>query len=299
MEHEKTGFIGLGQMGAGMANNLLGLTGNLMVFDAVPSAVEKMTGKGFEIAPDVKVLADQCRVVVLCLPQAPDVEAVLFGENGILEKERRGLIILDASTLDRSAARDFSLRCESLGATYCDCPVSGLPARAANGTLTVMFGGPKETFDRVHPLLDATAQSLIYCGDVGSGQAMKAINNIIYNINIVALCEVLPMAVAAGLDPEILAELVSSGSSRSFAADHFIPKMMSGQFSDDFPMGNAFKDILNVQGMAKETNAQMPVTTAMVSTYQSALDAGFGQEPKHAMLKVYEKILGVQFRSVS
>jgi len=160
----------------------------------------------------------------------------------------------------------------------------------------VMFGGSKDAFDLASPHLKSFATEIIHCGPVGCGQAMKAVNNIIYNVNIAALCEVLPLAVAVGLDPEEVGRLVTSASSRSFASDYFVPRMLERRFDTDFTMNEAYKDIVNIQRMGIETRAHLPVVNSMISTYQAAMHAGYGGEPKSAMLKVYEKALGVEFR---
>jgi 3-hydroxyisobutyrate dehydrogenase-like beta-hydroxyacid dehydrogenase len=158
-----------------------------------------------------------------------------------------------------------------------------------------MFGGTKEAFEEARAYLEAFGNDIIHGGPLGCGQAMKAINNIIYDVNIVALCEVLPLAVAAGLDPDEVARLVTTGSSRSFASEYFVPRMMARRFDSDFAMGDAYKDIVNVQQMARETGASLPLVDAMTESYRAALDAGLGDEPKSAILKIYEKALGVEF----
>lgn len=296
MNFKNIGFIGLGQMGGGMALNLLRATGALSVHDPSPAAVEPLAQAGAKVFDSPASMASECDLILLCLPYSPQVDTVMFGEQGLLSGNTGNLTVIDTSTLDRQHAIEFSERAAEANITYCDCPVSGLPARAQSGTLAVMFGGDRNTFDTTEKLLSSFGESVIYCGDIGCGQAMKAVNNIIYNINIAALCEVLPMAVAAGLDPEELAKLVTSGSSRSFASGHFVPKMMAGEFSNDFKMGDAYKDIVNMQRIGIETGAAMPVTNAMINTYQSAMAAGYKDEPKSAMLKVYEQVLGVRFR---
>ncbi len=207
------------------------------------------------------------------------------------------LTIIDTTTLDRTEAIAIEGEAADVGIAYRDCPVSGMPFRAENGTLTTMFGGPRDEFDRVASTLRAFGEDVIYAGPLGSGQAMKAINNIIYNVNIAALCEVLPLAVAVGLDPEEVGRLVTSASSRSFASDYFVPRMLERRFDTDFSMEDAYKDIVNVQRMGVETRASLPVVNAMVATYQAALAADLGDQPKSAMLKVYEKALGVRFAS--
>ncbi|MEK9616711.1 MAG: NAD-binding protein, partial [Deltaproteobacteria bacterium] len=182
------------------------------------------------------------------------------------------------------------------GIQYADCPVSGLPARAREGKLTLMFGGSQTLFGQVSPLLELLGKNIVYCGEVGSGQLMKAVNNIIYNINIVALCEILPLGVAAGISIDALEQVVTSASSRSFAGDHFIPRMMAREFEGDFPLAGAYKDILNMQKVATEKQALTPLMNAMISSYQNALADGLGDEPKSAIIKIYEKVLGIEFK---
>ena len=139
----------------------------------------------------------------------------------------------------------------------------------------------------------------MHCGDIGSGQLMKAFNNIIYNVNIAALCEVLPLAMKAGLDTEVLAKVMTSGSSRSFASEYFVPRILDAEFREDFSMGSAYKDIVNVQEAATRLSAMTPVVNAMIGIYQQAIAQGFEDEPKSAMIKVYEQALGVEFRRKS
>ena len=290
------GFIGLGRMGRGMALNLIKSVDGLHVFDSQPDAMAVLTRAGAVPCNTPAEVAKNCDRLFLCLPSAPEVRTVIFGAEGIASTGRGGLTIVDTTTLDRSEAIAFAEDAAKANIAYCDCPVSGMPFRANDGTLTVMFGGTKEAFEGATPCLEAFGNDIIHSGPVGSGQAMKAINNIIYDVNIAALCEVLPLAVAVGLDPEEVARLVTTASSRSFASDYFVPRMLERKFDTDFTMSDAYKDIVNVQRMAVETRASLPVVNAMIGSYQAAIAAGFGDEPKSAMLKVYENTLGVQFR---
>jgi 3-hydroxyisobutyrate dehydrogenase-like beta-hydroxyacid dehydrogenase len=180
-----------------------------------------------------------------------------------------------------------------VGLSYSDCPVSGKPFRAEDGTLTMMFGGTPTAFAEATPYLDVMGEFVVHCGDLGSGQLMKAINNIIYDVNIAALCEVMPLAVKAGLAPDTLANVLTSGSARSFASEYFIPRILRQEFDGDFSLQAAFKDIVNVQEVATELQASLPVVEAMVDTYQAAIDSGFGDQAKSAMIKTYEARLGL------
>ena len=295
MSNRGIGFIGLGQMGLGMANNLGRISNPFYAYDALDTATKRLDGDNMINADSITSLAENCHLIFLCLPSAKDVNEVIFGTGGIAETALDGLAIIDTSTIDRIEAIAIHDKLASRGIAYADCPISGLPFRATDGTLTLMFGGSKSLFDQVKPQLDAMGEFIVYCGDSGAGQMMKAVNNIIYDINIVALCEVLPLAVAGGLSTEALTKVVTTASARSFAGDHFVPRMLARQFDNDFPMEDAYKDILNVQRIAIEKRAMTPLVNAMTSSYQNAIAAGFGREPKSAIIKVYEKALGIEF----
>lgn len=297
MTGKTVGFIGLGKMGGAMAHNLLTkAVPDLNVYDAYPAAMQRLTDAGASACKSPADLAAKCDVIVMCLPFAPEVRDALFGADGIAGAARDGLTIIDTTTLDRSDAIAIGGELEAHDIAYWDCPVSGAPPRAESGTLTVMFGGTAEAFAAAKPYLDTFGDDVVHTGPLGCGQAMKAINNIVYNVNIAAICEALPLAMAVGLDPEVTARVMTTASARSFASEYFVPRMMERKFDFDFPMGDAYKDIVNVQKMGIETRASLPVVNAMIATYQAALAAGHGRLPKSAMLKVYEDALGVEFR---
>ena len=297
MGTSRTGFIGLGNMGGPMAGHLLTQSGALWVHDRTAEAVAPLAAQGAEVAQSPAEMAAGVDLVLTCLPDTEVVRAVLFGPEGVLAASRDGLLIVDCSTLDRADTLALAAEAAEAGASYCDCPISGALPGARAGTLTSLFGGTAAQFERARPVLEPFSAQVLHCGPVGSGQAMKAINNILYNINIAALCEVLPMTVAAGLDPQIVATLVTTGSARSFAAEHFVPRILDRRFDTDFAMQSAYKDIVNVNRLAQETGANVPLVRAMTEAYEAALRAGLGAEPKSAMIKLSEDALGVEFKA--
>ncbi|MDX1432272.1 MAG: NAD(P)-dependent oxidoreductase [Gammaproteobacteria bacterium] len=296
MARERIGFIGLGRMGSGMAANLVNADIDLHVYDVDAGAMQRLVDKGATPCEDAADVAARVDLLFLCLPYTTEVDAALDGERGVLAAARDGLAIVDTTTQNYFATVALGERCEKAGVGYSDCPISGMPHRAADGTLTMMFGGSDAAFARAKPLLERMGRYIVHCGAVGSGQMMKAINNIIYNVNIAAICEVMPLAVKAGLDVEQVAEVVTSGSARSFASEYFVPRILDGRFDGDFSMGAAYKDIVNVQEIAARLGAATPVVNAMVATYQHAIAMGCGDEPKSAMIKVYERVLGLEVR---
>ena len=283
-------------MGSGMASNLTNAGHQLYVHDQSASAMARFADTNAICCQSLSEIAQNCSLVFLCLPSAKEVDEVLFGPKGLVDNVKAQISIIDTSTLERSESLQFHGQLAHKAIQYADCPVSGLPARAREGKLTLMFGGSQNLFEQVSPLLELLGKNIVYCGEVGSGQLMKAVNNIIYNINIVALCEILPLGVAAGISIDALEQVVNSASSRSFAGDHFIPRMLAREFEGDFPLAGAYKDILNMQKVATEKQALTPLMNAMISSYQNAIADGLGDEPKSAIIKIYEKVLSIEFK---
>ena len=296
MSEVSVGFIGLGRMGFGMASNLAKARIPLTVFDTRAQPMQALTGKGARAATGPAELASKVKYLFLCLPSEKEVDDVLFAEQGVVSQAPEGLVIVDTTTMNYRAALALAQRCGKAGVPYSDCPISGMPFRAENGTLTMMFGGSAAMFAEARPYLDIMGEFIVHCGEVGMGQLMKAVNNIIYNVNIAAICEVMPLAVKAGLATDTLEQVLNTASARSFASEYFIPRILDGKFEGDFSLQAAFKDIVNIQEAAARLQASTPVVDAMVATYQAAMDMGFGHEPKSAMVKVYEQRLGEKVR---
>lgn len=288
MKSKMVGFIGLGRMGLGMARNLLQAGVPLAVWDVNTQPLTDLATEGALITSNAAELVGRVEVLFVCVPSEVESEQVLLGECGVLEGNKK-ISVIDMTTMRHSSALRLYEQLQKGGVSYSDCPISGMPFRAADGTLTMMFGGSGAMFVEARPYLNVMGEFIVHCGDVGMGQLMKAVNNIIYDVNIVAFCEVMPLAVKAGLNPETLAEVLTTASARSFASEYFVPRILEGRFDGDFSMLAAYKDIVNVQDIAARLQISLPVVDAMVSTYQAAIDMGFGEEPKSAMVKVYEE----------
>ena len=295
MDQRTIGFIGLGRMGLGMARNLLKAGVPLAVCDVLPEPVRALAGEGASAAADPASLAARAELIFVCVPSDTEAAEVLFGDRGVTRSGRAPAIV-DTTTMNHGAALRLAQQAERAGLPYADCPISGMPFRAENGTLTMMFGGSDTLFARAKPYLDIMGEFIVHCGAVGTGQLMKAVNNIIYDVNIAAFCEVLPLAIKAGLQPEQLAKVLTTGSSRSFASEYFVPRILARRFEGDFSMRAAYKDIVNIQEAAERHGVALPVVEAMVATYRAAIDMGFGDQPKSAMVKVYEDRSGQEVR---
>ena len=293
---KKIGFIGLGQMGKWMASNLVKSGFDLSVFDINSEAMALLAKQGTAQAASAAELAKRADVIFLSLPNSDVVEAVVCGPNGILQAARSGQIIIDCGTSGYPWTRKFadSLRKHELH--FADAPVSGLEQRAKDATLTFMFGGAKKLLEEIRPLLDAMGSHIVHMGDTGCGQLAKMINNILYNANMAALAEVLPLAVKLGLDPEKVAEVINAGSGQSFASKFFIPNILEDTFDRSYSLKNAHKDMANAAEISAHYKIPLPMIQTAMTTYENALALGLGDEDKGAMIKVFEEKLGVSFR---
>ncbi len=293
-------FIGLGAMGRSMVLHLANKgeadSQKIVAFDADPARLDGLVAPGLVATPDRSKIAG-AEVLFLCLPDGDVVESVLFGADGVADALADGAVVVDLSTIAHAKTLEISRTLAAQGKTFIDAPVSGAPAGAAAGTLTIMCGGAPETFEAVRPLLARFGSNILHMGPTGSGQLTKTINNTIYDINIAALAEVLPMAVAMGLDPDKLAVVVTTGTSRSYASEYFVPRMLKRLFDEGYPLGKAYKDLVSMAAVAAEGNFPMPVTAAAMATYQTVLRQGHGDKDKGAMVLPFEDLLGVQFRA--
>ena len=293
---KKIGFIGLGQMGKWMASNLVKSGFDLSVFDINSEAMALLAKQGAAQATSAAELAKRVEVIILSLPNSDVVEAVVRGPDGILQGARPGQILIDCGTSGYRWTREFSESLRKHKLHFVDAPVTGLEQRAKDATLTIMFGGPQELLQKIRPMLEAMGSHIVYMGDIGCGQLAKMINNILYNANLAALAEVLPMAVKLGLDPEKVAEVINAGSGQSFASQFFIPNILEGSFDRSYSLDNAHKDMANAAEISDHYKIPLPMVQTAITTYEKALALGLGAEDKGAMIKVFEDKLGVAFR---
>ncbi len=292
----KIGFAGLGQMGRPIALNLLKSGATLAVTDRSPKSFAEFESKGAATSTDQSTIFD-AEIVFLCLPNDTAVEEVVAGEGGFLSRCRAGQTLIDLSTITYKTSISIAETLASRGVHFLDAPISGMEARAIDGTLTVMCGGDRAVFDRVKPLLDLIGNKILYMGGAGSGQLAKLINQLLFDVNAAALAEILPMSKKMGLDPDLVGEVVNSGTGRSYASEFFIPRILKGHFSDGYPMKHAYKDLISGAELGANLSIPMPVLAAATATYQMALLKGHGDKDKGGMVTVFEELLGVGYRS--
>lgn len=293
---KKVGFIGLGTMGKWMARNVMKAGFDLTVFDIDQQAMKFLTDQGASSSRNPGDLAAEVDWVFLSLPDTEIVEGVIFGQDGLINGLKSGTIVVDLSTIKYLPTLDIARRLQERGVHFADAPISGMEARAREAKLTVMFGGEKAIFERVRPVFDAISNKVIYMGEIGSGQLTKLINQLLFNISCAAIAEVIPLAVKLGLDPERVTQVVTTGTGRSFAAEFFLPLALERRFDQGYPLKLAYKDMISAAEICANEKIPLPLVQSTTTTYQMALNQGLGDESKGAMIKVFERILDVEFR---
>lgn len=295
----KLGFVGLGQMGRPIAHNLLAKSGDdIVVSSRGDTWFEEFRARGATATSRSVEVAD-ADLIFLCLPSTVVVNSVLLGDDGLISHLRPDQTVVDLSTIAYGATTEINAALAAKGVAYLDAPISGMEVRAVEATLTVMCGGDREVFDRVRPYLDHIGSKVLYMGPSGSGQLAKLINQLLFDVNAAALGEILPMAVKMGLDPDLVGEVVNSGTGRSWASEFFIPRILRGEFGDGYPMSHAYKDLVSAAELGANNGIPMPVLAAATATYQTALLRGHGDKDKGAMVCVFEELLDVAYRSRS
>lgn len=287
------GFVGLGQMGRPMAINL-SRAGKVLAFDMSPGIITDTAA--IRQTEEIGELA-ACRVIFLSLPSGKILREVLFGEDGLAARLKPGTLIVDTSTVEYNATIDISRELEARGLGFVDAPVSGMQARAEDGTLTMMCGGDAALIESLRPAFETMASKILVMGPVGSGQLTKLINQLLFDINMAALAEILPMAAKLGLDPAQVGEVVNSGTGRSYASEFFVPNILKGDFGNGYPMRAAYKDLISGAELGAREALPLPVLAAATATYQRALLEGHGDKDKGGMILVFENLLNVAFRA--
>ena len=293
----KIGFIGTGNMGNPMAANLIRAGHRLTVHDLRREAATNLLEMGAEWADSPKEAVPGNDAVLTSLPVPRDVEAVIAGEDGVLEGAGSGSVIFDLSTNSPTVVRRLHGICAERGVTLLDSPVSGGTYGAAAGTLAVMVGGDRATFDRFEPTLGAIGSHVVYCGDIGAGSVCKICNNLMSMGIGVLLSEALTLGVKAGVDLATLADVIahSSGSSRRLT-EKFARFLFQGNFEPGFATALAAKDVRLATDLGREYGVPMDLSNLVDQRHVEAMFRGFGPEDSDAVARIQEEKAGVQLR---
>ncbi len=294
---ERIGFIGLGTMGKPMARNLLKAGFPLVVHNRSRGAVDELAKEGATTAASPRHVAEQCSVAITMLPDSPDVEQVVAGENGLFSGARPGTLIIDMSTISPVTARRLAQQAETKGISILDAPVSGGEIGAINGTLSIMVGGKQEAFDRALPIFQAMGKSVIRIGDSGTGQITKAANQILVGLVLEAVCEALVFATKAGVDPSKVRQVLLGGLAQSRVLEQHGQKMIDRNFKPGFRIGLHHKDLGIALGAAQEFGAPLPLTAILHQMMNALLASGKGDMDNSALVTLIESLAQTQVSS--
>ena len=293
---EHIGYVGMGIMGSAMAANFLKAGYKVTVWNRTSGKCDALVEQGAGV---VDSPADMARLTpdVICInvSDTPDVEQVIFGDNGIASGASSGLIVIDNSTISPDTTKDFAARLSQQGIALLDAPVSGGDVGAQNGTLSIMVGGDADAFEQCRPLFDVVGKSITHLGPAGMGQVCKACNQIAVSCNLLGVCEALALAKQSGLDLSKMVEVVSGGAAGSWQLANLGPKIATGDHDPGFMIDLVLKDL----GIVAETAGKLgiPVTGTSVARdyFQSVADSGGGRLGTQAMCQAVENLGNFNF----
>ncbi|MDD4082982.1 MAG: 2-hydroxy-3-oxopropionate reductase [Sphaerochaetaceae bacterium] len=290
----KIGFVGLGIMGKPMVRNLLKAGNEVVVFDIIKENVELMKKAGAKTGKSPADIASQCPLVITMLPNSPHVKTVVMGENGILCGAKKGLILIDMSSIAPLASQEIGRACDEKGVRMLDAPVSGGEPKAIDGTMSIMVGGDKQLFEEVKPVLDILGGSVVLCGSLGAGNTTKLANQIIVAGNIAVLAEAMTLAKKAGVDPKTVFDAIKGGLAGSTVMNAKTPMMLESNFNPGFKIDLHIKDLNNAIETAHSIGSPVPMTVAVQEMFENLHFDGKGNHDHSGLAEYYERISGIK-----
>ena len=287
---EKVGFVGLGIMGAAMAKNLLRVGHELVVHNRTRDKAEAL---GAEVADSPGEVAENCGVVITMLPGPPEVRQVVAGEGGLLDAAQEGSLIVDMSTSSPALARELHRAAKDRGVGTLDAPVSGGDVGATEGTLSIMVGGDEEDFGRVLPLFEVMGGTVVHVGGAGTGQTVKACNQIVVALVIEAVSEALVLASRGGADPGKVVEALAGGLAASRVLDVKGEKLLSHDFEPGGKVEYHRKDLGIALAAGREHGAVFPVTAIVDQMFGALVARGRGGWDHSALVTLVEEWSGL------
>ncbi|HTH69832.1 MAG TPA: NAD(P)-dependent oxidoreductase [Candidatus Saccharimonadales bacterium] len=295
----RIGFVGLGIMGRPMAQNAIKAGFPVTVTNRTLDRAEPLRAGGATIVRTPREVAERSDIVVTMVTNAPDVETVTFGADGIADGAHEGLLAIDMSSISPVAARSFAERAQAKGFTTLDAPVSGGEIGAIEARLSIMVGGDEADVERARPLFEALGKTIVHIGGHGAGQACKLANQIAVAINNLGVSEALVFAAAMGIDLERTRQVIAGGAGSSWAMQNYAPKMLAGDFKPGFMVDHQQKDLRNVLDAAYSAHVSLPGTALAHELYTALQRDSGGREGNLAIIKVIERLSGIEARTRS
>lgn len=285
---KKIGFVGLGIMGFSMADNLLKAGYALFVHNRNPARARELVERGAVACETPADVAAHSEAVVVMVKADRDVDEVVMGEQGLVKGARRGLIILNSTTILPSTSQRLAAAVAEQGIDMLDCPVTGSAPQARDAKLAFMVGGRKEAFELSKPIMLAMGKAAYHLGASGTGSYAKLANNTMYAINLLSFVEAVSIASKGGIDPELFIEIVGQGGAKSAVSEAKLPKVLARDFSPAFSLAMMNKDLGLVSALTGELGVATPVFDAVKAVLGQALEKGWGDEDLSSVVKLYE-----------
>ena len=296
MHTEPLGFIGLGTMGQPMAANLLARGFRLVVYDLNAAALEPARAQGARVAASPRAVGAACRFVITMLPAPAHVEEVLAGPDGVIEGMAPGGTLIDMSSIDPGTTRRVGERAAARGLRMIDAPVSGAPPKARDGTLTIMVGGQPEVLAECRSILEALGEHIFHVGPLGTGEAVKLVNNLLAACHAAALGEALNIGVRFGLSPRVLYDVISTSSGDCWSLRTRVPYpdvLAASPANEDFAPGFMtdlmHKDVGLALALARDVGAPAPLGGLVEQLYGAARAQGYGGKDFSVVAKLYQE----------
>lgn len=293
---EKVGFIGLGIMGRGMVDNLLKAGFDVIIWNRTASRMDPFVEQGATAGDSPKHVAELSDVIITCVSDTPDVEAVILGEDGVIHGASAGNLVIDMSTINPVNTLDIAKKLNDKGIDMLDAPISGGSEGAAKGTLSIMIGGAEKDVERARPYFEAMGKTITHVGAQGAGQTVKLSNQILCVVNMLAASEALLFAKAGGVDLDKMLQAVTGGAAGSWMLANRGPQVIRDDWRPGFTMDLQQKDLRLVLGAADKMGIPVVATSLCFNMYRSLQAQGLGSEGNHALIKALEAMAGIQAR---
>jgi 2-hydroxy-3-oxopropionate reductase len=294
---DTVGFIGLGIMGKPMAENLIGAGHDLVLYNRTQEKAEELAGNGATVAGSPREVAERSDVIITMLPDSPQVEEVLTGEDGVFEGIKGGALIVDTSTISPVVTEELAAKAKTKGASMLDAPVSGGDVGAVEGTLSIMVGGSEEDFERAKPLFEAMGKTVTHVGETGAGQVVKAANQIVVALTIEAVSEALVLGSKGGVAPEKILDVLGGGLAGNRVMEVKREKMLTHSFDPGFRIELHHKDLGIALAAGREYGVTLPVTAVVDQMLQDLKMRGRGDRDHSALLTLIEDSSGHEIGS--
>ena len=287
---ETIGFIGLGVMGVPMAHNLVEAGHDLVVHDRAREPVEELAGAGAETASSSREVAERSDVIITMLPDSPAVEAVVYGDDGVLAGASEGDLLIDMSTIHPTVSEAVASAAAERGVAALDAPVSGGDVGAQQGTLSIMVGGDAADFERARPLFEVMGKTIVHVGGPGAGQGVKACNQVVVALTIAAVSEALVLGDKAGVEPDVILDVLGGGLAANRVMEMRRKNFLEHDFTPGFRIDLHHKDLNIALETGDAYGVPLPVT-ALVQQYLRTLRAkGHGGDDHSGMLRLVEEL---------